>query len=63
MRMNGFGYALRETGQSRVPAPPERITGTSMIQNSSIGQEAATQLVVPALRQAHACPELAEGPE
>ena len=32
MRMNGFGYALRETGHSLVPVPPERITGTSIIQ-------------------------------
>jgi hypothetical protein len=29
MRMNGFGYALRDTGHRRVPAPPERITGTT----------------------------------
>jgi hypothetical protein len=28
--MNGFGCPSRETGQSRVPAPPERITGTSI---------------------------------
>ena len=26
--MNGFGAASRESGQSRVPAPPERMTGT-----------------------------------
>ena len=28
--MNGFGYSRRDTGQRRVPAPPERITGISM---------------------------------
>src|SRR3970040_658613 len=28
--MNGFGWPSRDTGQSRVPAPPESITGTSI---------------------------------
>ena len=26
--MNGFGYAARETGHKRVPAPPQRMTET-----------------------------------
>jgi hypothetical protein len=29
--MKGLGYASRDTGHSREPAPPERITGTSML--------------------------------
>jgi hypothetical protein len=28
MRMNGFGSASRDTGHSRVPEPPERITAS-----------------------------------
>ncbi|GIL05526.1 MAG: hypothetical protein BroJett031_20460 [Betaproteobacteria bacterium] len=28
MRMNGLGKASRDTGQSRVPEPPERITAS-----------------------------------
>jgi hypothetical protein len=31
-RMKGLGLASRETGQSREPLPPERITGTSIAQ-------------------------------
>jgi hypothetical protein len=27
--MNGFGAASRDNGHSRVPAPPERIIGSS----------------------------------
>ena len=29
--MNGFGYAARETGHRRVPAPPQRLTGTILL--------------------------------
>ncbi|MCD6044068.1 MAG: hypothetical protein K0R40_3671, partial [Burkholderiales bacterium] len=29
--MNGFGSASRDTGQSRAPAPPERMTGTKTL--------------------------------
>jgi len=29
--MKGLGWARRETGQSRVPAPPESMTGVSDI--------------------------------
>ena len=30
MRMNGFGYALRDTGHNRVPEPPDKITGINI---------------------------------
>jgi hypothetical protein len=29
--MNGFGAVSRDSGQSRVPAPPERMMGTTLI--------------------------------
>ena len=29
---NCFGYNRRDTGQSRVPEPPERITGTILLE-------------------------------
>src|ERR1700742_1744515 len=30
MRMNGFGYALRDTGHKRVPEPPDKMTGINI---------------------------------
>src|SRR5262245_34344281 len=31
MRMNGFGMASRETGQSRVPDPPQRMIASMLL--------------------------------
>src|SRR5579864_4256634 len=34
--MKGLGCASRDTGHSRAPAPPERITGTSLLTSHSL---------------------------
>src|SRR5690349_1638621 len=47
MRMNGFGYALRDTGQRRVPAPPERITGINIFALQIFAAVAGRLVAVP----------------
>nr|WP_201728388.1 hypothetical protein [Acidocella sp. C78] len=44
---NCFGYDLRETGQSRVPVPPARMTGTIPAMGKGAGDEVGPDMQIP----------------
>ena len=49
--MNGFGAASRESGHRRVPAPPERMTGTIGVMER---REVGNAIILPPAAQAAA---------